>query len=98
MIKNLSYLDISFNKLESFKDNDVLSNITSLDLSFNPFKQFEYNQSNLFSLKTFKLSNTNSNVISNINFELFTQLEELDLSDNLNIKTNQLKYLTKLKI
>jgi Leucine-rich repeat (LRR) protein len=68
-----------------------------LDLSFNPLKQLKFNQSNLFRLKSLNFAKTNSNVISKINFELLPQLEELDLSDNLNINTNQLKYLINLK-
>jgi Leucine-rich repeat (LRR) protein len=98
MCKYLRNLDLSFNKLKEFKDFDVSSNITSLDLSYNPLKQFEFNVSNFFSLKSLKLSHSNSRVVSNINFERLLQLEELDLSDNFNINTKQFKYLINLKI
>jgi Leucine-rich repeat (LRR) protein len=96
ILKNLSTLDLSLNKLDSFKSGDVCSMITSLDLSFNPLKQFDHNQSNLIGLKSLKLSSTNSGVISNINFELFSQLEELDLSDNLNTNKTGINKLVKL--
>ena len=93
-LKNLSNLDLSNNKLDSFKRGEVIANLTSLDLSFNQLERFDHNQSNLFSLKSLKLSNTDSSVISNINFELFSKLEELDLSDNFNI--NMTKGIDKL--
>jgi Leucine-rich repeat (LRR) protein len=97
ILKYLSTLDLSFNKMERFQSTDFLSNITHLDLSFNPLRQFELNQSNLFGLKLLHLSGTNSSLISNVNFELFSQLEELDLSDNFNINTSQIKKLSNLK-
>ena len=91
VLENLSTLDLSSNNIESFGTNDISSKVISLDLSFNPLKQFEYNQSNLFNLKSLKLSSTNSSLISNINFERFIELEELDLSNNLNINKKQIK-------
>ena len=97
ILKNLTILDLSFNELESFKKEDVISNLTFLDLSLNPLKLLESNQKNLYGLKSLKLSSTNSSLISNINFELFTQLEELDLSDNLNINTTQINKLLRLR-
>ena len=97
ILKKLSTLDLSSNKLESFKIDDILSNISNLDLSFNLLKQFEFNQSYLFGLKTLKMSSTNSSLISNIDFKLFLELEELDLSDNLNINIEMINKLVKLR-
>jgi Leucine-rich repeat (LRR) protein len=97
ILENLKTLDLSINKMNSFKSEYFFSNLSSLDLSYNPLKQFEYNQSNLFNFKSLKLSSISSSVIPNINFELFPELEELDLSDNLNINTSGIKTLIKLK-
>jgi hypothetical protein len=93
LVNSLKILDLSLNELEQF-DNNFFLDITGLDLSFNPIKKLNFSRSRL---KSLKLSNINSTVLSSIDFHIFTQLEELDLSDNLDIDTEQLKGLIKLK-
>ena len=96
---NLRYLDLSYNQLENI-DFEFSNNISYLDLSNNQFKVFEINPTKLYKLRSLKLSNTNASLISNIDFNLFQQLEEIDLSDNLNINVNlkNLRFLTKLNL
>jgi Leucine-rich repeat (LRR) protein len=71
-----------------------LINLSYLDLSNN--KLANSSISGLVNLKYLIVSNLNF-TSSGLNFELFSELEELDFSENNFIETNRLKNMSKLK-
>ena len=92
----LKELDLSFNFINSITNKD-LNNLTNLDLSSNRLENIDFNVTNVKSLKSLILSNISFNSSFFINFEMFSKIEILDMSENIFIYTSNFKYLINIK-
>ena len=82
-LKNLSHLNIAYTDMRNLSNQlfSFDSQLEHLDLSFNQLELVEANLTNIRKLKSMKLGNINKTWVQHINFDIFEQLEEIDLNN-----------------